>query len=367
MPVERELLQERLRADLELVDSAVQIVRRISSELRPSVLDHLGLTAAIEWQVKEFGNRSEIPWDISIDIKDIDLDKDLSIAVFRIFQEALINVMRHAEATKINVNLLEREGFLILELIDDGKGIPIEKLSDSHSFGLMGMRERVQYLRGDLEIKGIINKGITVTVKIPREGQGGSMIKILIADDHAVVRKGVRHILSELPDDVTANEAGDSYEVIDNIRKNDYDLVLLDIAMPGKDGLEVLKQIKTKKPKLPVLILSMFPEEQFALRALKSGASGYLTKESIPEELLKAVQKILRGGKYVSESFSDEILLALDRDLEKLPHETLSDREYQVMLMIAAGKTRKQIAEKLFLDKIFIRLIRTRRSLKLCQ
>jgi len=171
MPVERELLQERLRADLELVDSAVQIVRRISSELRPSVLDYLGLTAAIEWQVKEFGIRSEIPWDISIDIKDIDLDKDLSIAVFRIFQEALINVMRHAEATKINVTLLERDGFLILELIDNGKGIPIEKLSDPHSFGLMGMRERVQYLGGDLEIKGIINKGTTVTVKIPVKGK----------------------------------------------------------------------------------------------------------------------------------------------------------------------------------------------------
>lgn len=186
------------------------------------------------------------------------------------------------------------------------------------------------------------------------------MIKILIADDHAVVRKGVRYILSELPDDVAASEAGDSYEVIDKIRKDDYDLVLLDIAMPGKDGLETLKEIKIEKPKLPVLILSMFPEEQFALRALKSGASGYLTKESIPEELIKAIQKILRGGKYISEFFSDEILLAFDRDVEKLPHETLSDREYQVMLMIATGKTRKEIAEKLFLSVKTISTYRTR-------
>jgi two-component system invasion response regulator UvrY len=186
------------------------------------------------------------------------------------------------------------------------------------------------------------------------------VIKILIADDHAVVRKGVRHILSEFPDDVTASEAGDSYEVIDKIRKNDYDIVLLDIAMPGKDGLEALKEIKIEKPKLPVLILSMFPEEQFALRALKSGASGYLTKESIPEELLKAIKKILRGGKYVSESFSDELLLVIDRDVEKLPHETLSDREYQVMLMIAAGKTRKEIAEKLFLSVKTVSTYRTR-------
>ncbi|MEW6418143.1 MAG: response regulator transcription factor [Nitrospirota bacterium] len=186
------------------------------------------------------------------------------------------------------------------------------------------------------------------------------MIKILIADDHAVVRKGVRHILSDFPDDVRVSEAGDSYEVIDKIRKDDYDIVLLDIAMPGKDGLEALKEIKIEKPKLPVLILSMFPEEQFALRALKSGASGYLTKESIPEELLKAIQKILRGGKYISESFSDEILLAIDRDVEKLPHETLSDREYQVMLMIAAGKTRKEIAEKLFLSVKTVSTYRTR-------
>jgi len=186
------------------------------------------------------------------------------------------------------------------------------------------------------------------------------VIKILIADDHAVVRKGVRHILSELPDKFVAHEAAESTEVMEKIRKNDYDLVLLDIAMPGKDGLEALKEIKIEKPKLPVLILSMYPEEQFALRALKSGASGYLTKESIPEELIKAIQKIIKGGKYISESFSDELLVSIDRDIERLPHETLSDREYQVMLMISSGKTRKEIAEKLFLSVKTVSTYRTR-------
>lgn len=187
-------------------------------------------------------------------------------------------------------------------------------------------------------------------------------MKILIADDHAVVRKGVRYILSELQDTVIPDEAEDSYEALEKVRKNDYDLVLLDIAMPGKDGLETLKEIKIEKPKIPVLILSMFPEEQFALRALKSGASGYLTKDSIPDELIKAIQKVLRGGKYVSESFSDELLLSIDRDrdIERLPHETLSDREYQVMLMIAAGKTRKEIADKLFLSVKTVSTYRTR-------
>jgi PAS domain S-box-containing protein len=171
MPAERELVQERLREDLNLIDSAIKIIQKISSELRPSALDHLGLTAAIEWQVKEFGNRSGIPWEISIDVKDTKLDKDLSTSVFRIFQEALINIIRHAEATKIHVNLKEMDGFLILDVIDNGKGIPEEKLSDPHSFGLMGIRERVQYLGGDFEIKGIMNKGTTVTVKIPVKGK----------------------------------------------------------------------------------------------------------------------------------------------------------------------------------------------------
>jgi two-component system invasion response regulator UvrY len=186
------------------------------------------------------------------------------------------------------------------------------------------------------------------------------VIRVLIADDHAVVRKGVRHILSELTDKFVAREAADSAEVMKRVRKDDYDIVLLDIAMPGKDGLETLKEIKSEIPKLPVLILSMFPEEQFALRALKSGASGYLTKESIPEELIKAIQKIIKGGKYISESFSDELLASVDRDVEKMSHESLSDREYQVMLMIASGKTRKEIAEKLFLSVKTVSTYRTR-------
>ena len=176
------------------------------------------------------------------------------------------------------------------------------------------------------------------------------MIKVLIADDHAVVREGVKHILSEMPDVVIAGEAGRGQEVLEKVGKNEYDLILLDIAMPGRDGLEILKDLKLQKPKLPVLILSMFPEEQYALRALKSGASGYLTKDSIPDELIKAIQKIVRGGKYISSSFSEKMLFSFDSDAEKPLHETLSDREYQVMRMIASGKTLKEIADELALS-----------------
>ena len=185
------------------------------------------------------------------------------------------------------------------------------------------------------------------------------MIKILIADDHAVVREGVKHILSEIPDMVIAGEAGRGQEVLEKVGKNEYDLILLDIAMPGRDGLEILKDLKIQKPKLPVLILSMFPEEQYALRALKSGASGYLTKDSIPDELIKAIQKIVRGGKYISSSFSEKMLFSFDSDAEKPLHETLSDREYQVMRMIASGKTLKEIADELALS---VKTVSTYRS-----
>lgn len=167
IPEEEALLKEKMEGDLDLVSSAIKKVQRISSELRPLVLDHLGLTAAMEWQLKQFANRSGIQWDISIDTESTNFDMDFSIAVFRIFQEVLTNIIRHAEATKINVDMKERDGYLILDIIDNGKGIPEEKLSDHNSFGLMGMKERTQYLGGDLEIKGIINKGTTVTLKIP--------------------------------------------------------------------------------------------------------------------------------------------------------------------------------------------------------
>jgi two-component system, NarL family, invasion response regulator UvrY len=185
------------------------------------------------------------------------------------------------------------------------------------------------------------------------------MIKIFIADDHAVVREGLKHILSEIPDVLVAGEAGNGQEVLEKVGRKEYDLILLDIAMPGRDGLEILKDLKFQKPKLPVLILSMFPEEQYALRALKSGASGYLTKDSIPDELIKAVRKILNGGKYISSSFSEKLLFSFDNDAEKPIHETLSDREYQVLRMIASGKTLQGIADELSLS---VKTISTYRS-----
>lgn len=191
------------------------------------------------------------------------------------------------------------------------------------------------------------------------------MIKILIADDHAIVRKGLKQILSETSDMVVAAEAADGRQCLELVRENDLDLVLLDIAMPGRGGMDILKQLKHEKPKLPILMLSIYPEEQYAVRALKAGASGYLTKESAPEELIAAIQKVSQGGKYVSSSLAEKLAVYLETNTEKPVHETLSDREYQVMLMIASGKTVKQVADELSLSVKTISTYRARTLIKM--
>jgi DNA-binding NarL/FixJ family response regulator len=186
------------------------------------------------------------------------------------------------------------------------------------------------------------------------------MIKILIADDHAVVREGLKQIISETSDMRVTDEANNGQEVLNKVSEQHYDVVLLDITMPGRSGLDVLKQLKSKKPKLPVLMLSVHPEEQYAVRTLKAGASGYLTKGSATDELISAIRKISTGKKYVSSSLAEKLAFDLDLDHEKPRHEILSDREYQVMSMIASGKTVKEIADELSLSVQTISTYRSR-------
>jgi two-component system, NarL family, invasion response regulator UvrY len=186
------------------------------------------------------------------------------------------------------------------------------------------------------------------------------MLRIVIADDHPVVLKGLKEIITEHFKDAIIEICSRGYEVLNKISNNDYDIVLLDISLPDINGLEVLKEIRKMKHKLPVLVLSMYPEEQYAVRALKDGANGYLTKRSASDELVLAVRKVLSGKKYISAAFAEKMMLDFESDGEKPPHENLSDRELQVLSMIGKGKAVKEVAEELHLSANTVRTYRTR-------
>ncbi|MBI5304968.1 MAG: response regulator transcription factor [Chloroflexi bacterium] len=186
------------------------------------------------------------------------------------------------------------------------------------------------------------------------------MIRILIADDHALVREGLKKILKSETDMVVVGEAQNATQVFELLKTCQLDMLLLDISMPGLSGLDALKQLQREYPKLPALILSMHPEDRFAVRALKAGAAGYITKESAVGELVNAIRKIAAGGKYVSPALAEKLADELGTRTTQLAHETLSDREYQVMRMIATGKKVSEIAQELSLSISTVNTYRAR-------
>ena len=185
------------------------------------------------------------------------------------------------------------------------------------------------------------------------------MIRILIADDHAIVRQGLKQIIADAHDIDVAGEASKGNEALNQALKNDYDVAVIDITMPDRSGLDILKELKTRKPNLKVLILSMHPEEQYAVRSLRAGASGYLTKDSTPDELISAIRKIALGRKYVSSSLAEKLASQLGTNAERSLQDALSDRECEVMGMIASGKRLTEIAAELCLS---VKTIGTYRS-----
>ncbi|HTI91612.1 MAG TPA: response regulator transcription factor [Puia sp.] len=186
------------------------------------------------------------------------------------------------------------------------------------------------------------------------------MYRFLIADDHTVVRRGLKQILLEAYPFAVIEEVSDAEDLFKKVIMESWDVVISDISMPGRSGLEALQQIRQDHPKLPILILSVHPEDQYAIRVLKAGASGYLTKDSAPEELVKAVNQLLLGKKYITSSIAEKLATTLDQNAEKKPHEYLSDREFEVMKQLAAGKSVSEIAEKMSLSVTTISTYRAR-------
>jgi two-component system, NarL family, invasion response regulator UvrY len=186
------------------------------------------------------------------------------------------------------------------------------------------------------------------------------VIRVLICDDHAIVRQGLCQVIAETTDIRAVAEASGYPEVMTPLRSMEIDMLLLDISMPGKNGIEILKIVKKEFPKLPVLILSMYPEDQYAVRAIRAGASGYMTKQSAADQLIKAVRQVVGGRKYITPELAEALANNLGRNTDVMPHEVLSDREYQTLCLIAAGRTLSEIALELSLSAKTVSVYRAR-------
>jgi two-component system invasion response regulator UvrY len=323
------------------------------------------LLAAIEWQAHEFQARTGIGCNLAQKINEAKLDEQKATTMFHVFQEILTNVVRHAKATEVWIELKVARQNLILQVKDNGKGISDDQMHGGVSLGILGMREQITLFGGELVIQGIPTKGTTVKASIPlnltgskpADGQpainGGRKsdqplapvvrpLRILIVDDHVVVRNGLMQLLAENFPGVSFGEAADTQQALALLDNASWDVLLLDLTTPGRGGLDVLNQAKNSQPRTKILVLTMHPADQYAVRVLKSGASGYLTKESISEEVVAAVKKVLAGGKYVTAAFAEKLLVNLNIP-DGSPHEQLSDREYQVLGALAMGKSVKEI------------------------
>src|SRR5450830_83719 len=218
------------------------------------------------------------------------------------------------------------------------------------------MMETLQIRQGTAQRNRIclIRKDCSIVLMLVK-----TMTKILVVDDHAVVRAGVHHFISDIPNMEIGGEASSAEEAIRMVRNQEWDIVLLDIAMPDKSGVEVLKQIKREKPKLPVLMLSMHPENRYAVQVLRSGASGYVQKEALATELVNAINTILRGHKYISYGVAELLTTDRDTDTQKPLHETLSEREYEIFYKLGQGEGVTKIADELCLS---VKTVSTYRS-----
>jgi two-component system invasion response regulator UvrY len=191
------------------------------------------------------------------------------------------------------------------------------------------------------------------------------MLKVVICDDHPIVRVGLQKIIEKSGDIIVQAEVGSGSELMEKLRSERFDVVILDISLPGASGLDILKSLQELKPRPAVIVLSMHPEEQYAMRALKAGAASYMEKASAPEELVSAIRKVARGGRYIGAGLAERLASSLDKGGEKPGHENLSDREYQVLCMLAAGKAAKEIAGELCLGSSTIGTYRSRIMTKL--
>jgi PAS domain S-box-containing protein len=314
-PASQEAFEGEVAAMLGRVDSTIDTVRRISAELRPGILDHVGLPAALRWQLHEFTSRTGLRSTCSGLNQELKLPAGHATAVFRIFQEILTNILRHAAASSITVRLRADGGWLTLRVADDGKGIDLKRLSDPDALGIVGMRERARIAGGEVRFAAGRRGGTVVTVHIPMLEPIGSAEppvavaelpsgplahppRILLVDDHAVFRNELKAVLAQTWPEALFGEAGDGSAALQAALSGSWDIIILDLSMPGKSGLAVLHELRIMRPALPVLVLSMHAEPAYAEAARQAGARGYVAKSNSPAHIATAVALILAGGNH---------------------------------------------------------------------
>jgi two-component system invasion response regulator UvrY len=367
-------LAERIQADC----------HRVVMSLGSTMIDDLGLMRSIEWYVEEFERRTGISCAVDTPIGDIETNKACAMAAYRIVQEALTNVWKHARASEVEVKVAAKGNTLNVIVSDDGVGFDRTGHGVGKSLGLLSMVERAHLLGGTLTISSKTGKGTRVAARLPigqspsqketaargpeslSEGDGrrvrssGLMIRVLLADDHTLMRTGLKRIIEEAGVATVVAEASDGLEAVLEFERVRPDVVILDISMPKMDGLEAIKRIRELDPRARILVLTVHPERQYAVRFLKAGALGYVTKGIGTSELPEAIQTVAQGRRYLANEAKDVLamqLLASRSDVA--PLDRLSNRELQIVCLIARGKRIRDIADEL---GISINTVHTYRS-----
>ncbi len=374
-------LHERARGVLDLIDRLDTTAHRIAVSIRPEILDKLGLVRAIQWYAEDFERRSGISCPVEAPNSGLVLPKAVSTCAYRIVQEALLNVWKHSRASQAKIKVTSGHGAVNVCVSDNGVGMDLRRLSEGTTLGLLGMRERAGLAGGKVTIRSNPGGGLRVAASLPigvarpvsgvaaEPGSGQALaskprergdIRVLLVDDHSLVRAGLRRVLEQAPDIRIIAEARDGREAVDSYQEVAPDVVVMDISMPELDGMEASKRLLSMDPQAKILMLTRFEEEQYAIRALKAGCLGYLTKGSSTQQLHHAVRAVARGKRFLSDEGQDVVNLQL---LSTQPGsgllESLSDRELQVLCLLAQGQELKGVAKDLELS---VKTVETYRS-----
>jgi PAS domain S-box-containing protein len=278
----------------ELLTDAARVKRGVINQLYPTILDNLGFIAAVEWLLNEFKKRSSFIIEFHKPESDFKMEQPYALAAYRITQECLTNIAKHAEADNVQIEARVRGGFLDLTIHDNGKGLPETKTSGGH--GIFGMAERARFLGGSLDFGSEFNQGTTVHLFMPLEaGKKENKKRVLVVDDHAIVRDAIRQLLERETEDFSVEgEAADGSAAIRMALEGAWDIMLLDISLPHKDGLQVLQELKIAKPDLPIIMLSSHAEDEYGDIALSKGAACYIEKGET-HKLIEAMRRATLG------------------------------------------------------------------------